>query len=128
MKIKRIYNLEEHLVCNKVLVIYGARQVGKTTLLKNFLAKTELKYKFDTGENILTKNLLSSGDLNNIKKYAEGFELIAIDEAQNIPNIGMALKFMVDHIDNIKIIVTGSSSFELAGQIGDPLTLSLIHI
>lgn len=54
--------------------------------------------------------------------YAEGYELLAIDEAQEIPDIGQALKILVDHVPNLRVIVTGSSSFELAGQIGEPLT------
>jgi hypothetical protein len=54
--------------------------------------------------------------------YAEGYDLLAIDEAQEIPQIGKALKILVDQAPNLSIIVTGSSSFELAGQIGEPLT------
>jgi predicted AAA+ superfamily ATPase len=53
--------------------------------------------------------------------YAEGSDLMVIDEAQNIPNIGMGLKIIVDQVPGIRVIVTGSSSFELAGQVGEPL-------
>lgn len=123
MKIPRIYQkLNQHLKPNKVLVIYGPRQVGKTTLLNDFLQKTSLKYKLDTGDNIKIHHLLGSSDMDRIKEFAKGYELIAIDEAQKIPNVGQGLKIMTDHIPNIKIIATGSSSFELAGQIGEPLT------
>ena len=52
----------------------------------------------------------------------EGYDLLAIDEAQNIPNVGMALKIIVDQVPGIRVIATGSSSFELAGQVGEPLT------
>jgi len=104
------------------MVIYGPRRVGKTTLLQNFLNQTSLKYKLDSGDNIRTQQILSSQDFNQILAYAEGYELLAIDEAQNIPNIGMGLKILLDQIPGIQIIVTGSSSFELAGQVGEPLT------
>lgn len=105
-----------------MLVIYGPRQVGKTTLLKNFLANCNLKYKLDSGDNIKIQHILSSQDFDLLKDYAANYELIAIDEAQKIANIGINLKILVDHIPNIKIIATGSSSFELAGQIEEPLT------
>lgn len=107
---------------NKVLVLYGPRQVGKTTLLQNFLAGTSLKYKLDSGDNIRTQHLLSSLDFSQILPYVEGYELLAIDEAQEIPEIGKALKIIVDQVPGIRVIVTGSSSFELAGQTGEPLT------
>ncbi|MFH1454637.1 MAG: ATP-binding protein [Armatimonadota bacterium] len=123
MKIPRIYQkLEDYLNPNKVLIIYGPRQVGKTTLLEDFLSNTNLRYKLVSGDDIRVQEALSSNDFSIIKEYAAGYELIAIDEAQEIENIGQNLKIMVDHILGIKIIATGSSSFELAGQVGEPLT------
>ncbi|MDD5368410.1 MAG: ATP-binding protein [Anaerolineaceae bacterium] len=107
---------------HKVLVIYGPRRVGKTTLLQSFLKQTPRKYKLDSGDNIRTQQILSSQDFNQILAYIEGYELLAIDEAQNIPNIGMGLKIIVDQVPDIQVVVTGSSSFELAGQVGEPLT------
>ena len=120
--IKRHYDLENLIQEQKVLVIYGPRRIGKTTLLSEFLSKTKLKYKLDSGDNIKTQQVLSSQDFSLIKAYAAGYKLIAIDEAQQIPNIGMGLKILVDQIPGIIIIVTGSSSFDLAQKIGEPLT------
>src|SRR3989344_2908131 len=118
MFIQRIYqNLSSYLQEGKVLVIFGPRQVGKTTLLNIFLKDTSYKYKIDTGENINLQSLFASRDLNKIISYAEGYDLIVIDEAQKIPLIGSGLKMLVDSLPKIRIIVTGSSSFELAGQI-----------
>jgi predicted AAA+ superfamily ATPase len=114
--------LDEYLQAGKVLVIYGPRRVGKTTLLQAYLTQTTLKYKLDSGDNIRTQQILSSQDFSQILPYVEGYDLLAIDEAQNIPNIGMGLKIIVDQVPGIKVIVTGSSSFELAGQVGEPLT------
>ena len=123
MIIPRIYqNVGALLKPNKVLVIYGARQVGKTTMLQEYLKTCNLKYKLDSGDNISTQNTLSLQDFSLLKEYAEGYELLAIDEAQKIPNIGQCLKILMGQIPGIKIIATGSSSFELSGQIGEPLT------
>jgi predicted AAA+ superfamily ATPase len=120
---KRAYEpLDDYLQPNKVLVIYGPRRVGKTTILQAFLSKTGFRYKLDSGDNIRTQQILSSQDFSRILSYVEGYELLAVDEAQNIPNIGMGLKIIADQVPGIRIIVTGSSSFELAGQVGEPLT------
>lgn len=125
MKIPRFYdNLDQYLKPNKVLVIFGSRQAGKTTLLKSFLSKNEgkMKYRLDSGYDIKIQEILNSSNFEKIKEYAKGYDLIAIDEAQKIKNIGEGLKILVDEVPGIKIIATGSSSFELAGQIGEPLT------
>lgn len=123
MQITRFYqNLEKFIKPNKVLVIYGSRQVGKTTLLTSFLKQTNLKYKLDSGDNVKTRQILGSEDFAKIKDYAADYELLAIDEAQRIPRVGQALKIIVDQIPQISVIATGSSSFELSGQIGEPLT------
>jgi len=116
MKIPRIYqDLGKRLKPNKALIIYGPRQVGKTTLLQNYLSRCKMKYKLDSGDNIRTQNILNSQDFNVLKDYAHGYKLIAIDEAQKIRGIGQGLKILVDQVPGIKIIATGSSSFELAG-------------
>ena len=120
--ITRHYNLEKEIQPGKVLLLTGARQVGKTTLLRNFLNQTNLKYKLDSGDNIRIQDLLGSQDFSRILPYAEGYELIAIDEAQNIPNIGTALKILIDECPGLRIIASGSASFELARQVGEPLT------
>lgn len=114
--------LENYLRPNKVLVVYGPRRVGKTTLLQNYLQHTRFKYKLDSGDNLRTQQILSSQDFGQILGYVEGYDLLAIDEAQNIPNIGMTLKIIVDQVPGIHVLATGSSSFDLAGQMGEPLT------
>lgn len=123
IKLPRFYqNLEKHLEKGRVLLIYGSRQVGKTTLLTEFLEKTKLKYKLASGDDINTQEILSSQYLSKILEYVSGYELLAIDEAQRIPNIGLGLKILVDQKPDIFVIATGSSSFDLAGQVGEPLT------
>ena len=115
-------DLERFVQPGKVLVVYGPRRVGKTTLIQQYLLDTAWKYKLDSGDNIRVQQLLSSQDFDTILGYIEGYELLVIDEAQQIPNIGMALKIIVDQRPDIRVVVTGSSSFELSNQIGEPLT------
>ncbi len=121
--IQRIYNdLELFLQPGRVLVIYGPRRVGKTTLIEEYLKKTSWKYKLDSGDNIRVQQILSSQDFSKILGYVERYELLVLDEAQQIPNIGLGLKILTDHRPDLRVIATGSSSFELSNQIGEPLT------
>ncbi len=120
--INRFLKLDSFLVPGKALILYGPRRAGKTTLLKSYLDSCNLRYRLETGDDVRIRNLLGSGDLKQILAFAEGFELVAIDEAQQIPDIGMGLKILVDHLPALRIIATGSSSFDLAGAIGEPLT------
>ena len=123
MNIPRIYDdLTPFLKPGKVLVLYVPRRVGKTVLLTNFLKSSGLKYKLDTGDDLSVQEVFASQSIEKFKRYTEGYELLAIDEAQNIDNIGQGLKILVDTIPNLKIIATGSASFELANKIGEPLT------
>jgi len=120
--IKRQYDIANFIKPQKVLVIFGPRRVGKTTLLNEYLSRTTLKFKLDSGDNIQTQQVLSSQDFKQIIGYAAGYDLIAIDEAQQIPNIGMGLKILVDQMPHLIVVATGSSAFDLAGAIGEPLT------
>jgi predicted AAA+ superfamily ATPase len=123
--IERYYNPERIntlLEPGRVLVIYGPRRSGKTTLVQDFLASTTLRYRLDSGDNIRIQRILASSDFSQILPYAEGLDLLAIDEAQRIPNIGTGLKILVDQLPHLRIIATGSSSFDLANAIGEPLT------
>jgi len=122
MEITRFYQeLNNYLRPNKVLTLYGPRRVGKTKLIEHYLRQTSLKYKLVTGEDIEVQAVIGSSNLRLIKEYCQGYELIVIDEAQNIPKVGTGLKLMVDHIPGIHVIATGSSSFDLSNKIGEPL-------
>jgi len=124
MHINRVYDLQIHekIAPGKVLVIYGARRVGKTTLIQGFLNSCTEKYYWGTGEDRLLQEILESCDVKKIVAAFSNYDLIGIDEAQYVKNIGMALKILVDNFPDKKIIVSGSSSFELSSQIGQPLT------
>jgi predicted AAA+ superfamily ATPase len=110
-----------HIQPNKVIVIYGPRQVGKTTLVKEILQTINEDYLLVNGEDITTTDWLSSQSIDILKKHIGNKKLLIIDEAQKIDKIGLNLKLIVDHIKDIKVIATGSSSFDLANQVGEPL-------
>lgn len=120
--IKRHYDINSLIKQGKVIVVYGPRRVGKTILLESFLKETRLKYLYISGDNIRVQDVLSSRDFKRISEYIAGYELLSIDEAQMVPDIGSSLKIIVDIRKDIYVIATGSSSFELAQKIGEPLT------
>ncbi len=121
--IKRKYdNLEKYLKKGKVLIIYGPRRVGKTTLVKRYYNEFNNRKRYVTGEDIIVANILSSRNLKEISEFIEEVELLIIDEAQQIKEIGTALKMMIDKFPDKKIIATGSSSFDLSQKVGEPLT------
>jgi len=107
---------------NKIVIIYGARQVGKTTLAEKIIKQLNLKTLKINADEKKYHDILGSRDLDKMKSLVSGYELLFIDEAQRIENIGINLKILSDGIKNLKIIVTGSSSFELANKIKEPLT------
>ena len=121
---KQIDNIRKLLTPNKVLVIYGARRVGKTTLIKKYLADisgSELVL-FVNGDDIISRQYLESQSIQKLKDFVGAHTLLVIDEAQYVEKIGLNLKLIVDHIPEIKVIATGSSSFDLSKDIGEPLT------
>lgn len=121
--IKRFYinKISTLVEQGKVLVVYGPRQVGKTTLIKEFLNGYGGKVYSGTGENAPLAEVLESHDVSKITSYFSGYDLIFIDEAQRIEKIGLALKLVVDNLPSVRVIATGSSSFELSNKIGEPL-------
>lgn len=124
MNIKRFYQskLDQLLHPGKVLALYGPRRAGKTTLLNNFLSSFTGKYFLGSGEDRSIRDVFSSEDVHLIRSSFSGYELVVIDEAQAIPEVGNGLKLLVDHLPKLKVIASGSSSFELANTLGEPLT------
>lgn len=125
IKRKIIESLKEELDKqeSKIIVIYGARQVGKTTLVENVLADNkDQKILRINGDRIGNNTLISSRDLQKLESLVFGYDVLFIDEAQRIPEIGINLKILYDNIKSLKIIVTGSSSLDLASSIKEPIT------
>lgn len=108
---------------NKVLVLLGARRVGKTLFLRDLMNNYfNEPLLFLSGEDFSTTDMLSQRTVENYKRLLGNNKLLIIDEAQKIPDIGLILKLMVDHIEGIRIITTGSSVFDINNKLGEPLT------
>jgi len=106
----------------KVVVVLGSRRVGKTFLLKEYLKGISEKYIFWNGEDFAVHDLLKRRSIQHYKNIFGNTSLLIIDEAQKIPQIGPVLKLIVDSFEKLKIIVTGSSSFDIVNLTGEPLT------
>ncbi|KUG23064.1 atpase [hydrocarbon metagenome] len=119
---KQLEKLKKLATPGKVVVLYGARRTGKTTLLKEFLKDESKACLLVSGEDITVHSYLSSQSVEKLTAFVGKAKLLIVDEAQKIPNIGVNLKLIVDHLSGIRIVVTGSSSFDLARHTGEPLT------
>ncbi len=106
---------------HKVVLVFGARRVGKTEMAKTIINNMKVDFLLLNGEDIEHKDLLQNRSSSNYLRLLGEKKLLVIDEAQAIPEIGLKLKLMIDTIPEIKILVTGSSSFELNNQVGEPL-------
>lgn len=107
---------------NKIVLLFGPRQVGKTTLVKNILAEMPGKKLEINADQPKYIDILSSRDLQKMRSLLDGHDLLFIDEAQRIPDIGINLKILHDELPGLKIVATGSSSFELANLTREALT------
>lgn len=105
----------------KAIIIYGARRVGKTVLLRKIISEYKGKTMLLNGEDYDVQTMLSNRSIANYRHLFGGIELLAIDEAQNIADIGQILKLIVDEVPNICVIASGSSSFDLLNKTGEPL-------
>ena len=123
MNYQRKQDIQSNLYPGRVLIIYGPRRVGKTTLLQSYLnARGDKKIFSATGDDIVVRELFLSENRARILDFAAPYEIIAIDEAQNVKNIGIGTKMIIDAFPEKILILTGSSSFDLSREIGEPLT------
>jgi uncharacterized protein len=114
--------LPEQLQPNKVLLLMGSRRVGKTFLLKQIESKSSGRVIFLNAEDAVVADALKNRSIENYRNMFGGTDLLIIDEAQVVPEIGKALKLIVDEVEGIKVIASGSSSFDLLNISGEPLT------
>jgi len=106
----------------KVILIYGPRQVGKTTLVTELLKELPYHVRAIDADEVFFRDVLSSQNASQLRDLVEGYDLLFIDEAQRIPEIGINLKILTDQMNHIRVIATGSSSLDLAGKVREPLT------
>ena len=123
----KIYNriveqsLKKMLFRGKVLVIVGARQVGKTTMLQNMSSELERALWLNADENNVRERL-TNPSVNAIKNIIGNYKIVIIDEIQRIQNAGLLLKIMADNFKDVQFIATGSSALEISDLIFEPLT------
>ncbi len=123
MKFQRKQAIEESFYPGRVLVIYGPRRVGKTTMLEKYLSTQQDKRVLSvTGDDILVREIFASQSQAKLRSFASSYDIVAIDEAQQVPAIGIGAKMLIDSFPEKQFLLTGSSSFDLSSQIGEPLT------
>ena len=118
----QLARLKRLVAPGKVVVVYGPRRVGKTTLIRRYVQQHDRDALVVTGEDIAVREYLESQSLAKLKAFVGGRRTLIVDEAQYVRQIGLNLKLLADHVEGLRIIATGSSSFDLAQQTGEPLT------
>lgn len=113
--------IESRLFGGKAIIIYGARRVGKTTLVRHILDKFPGGLYLN-GDEPDVRQALTNKTSTELKYFIGNKKLAVIDEAQRISNIGLTLKLLVDTMPETQVIATGSSSFDLSNKINEPLT------
>jgi hypothetical protein len=124
MKIRRLLleQVQQALVPGRVLVLYGPRQVGKTTLVLDLLDHVSMTRRYISADELIYREALASQDRRTLRDLLGDCQLLVIDEAQRVPDIGLNLKILVDNYPHAAILATGSASFDLANKINEPLT------
>ena len=112
--------IKEKIGSGKAIIIVGARQVGKTTLIKNLLQEKE--YLFFDADDPTIRQLLSSPNTEQIRTFLGDYKTVFVDEAQRIEEIGLTLKIITDQFKDVQLFVSGSSSFDLGNKLNEPLT------
>src|SRR3989344_511832 len=124
MYIPRIleHTLKSRIFGGKILILYGPRQAGKTTLVRHLVANFNEQVRFIDCELLENRELLTRRNTIDIFSLVKQYKIVVFDEAQVIPGIGSVLKTLYDHHPEVQYIATGSSSFDLANAISEPLT------
>lgn len=113
--------LEDKLFKGKIIILTGARQVGKTTLLKQILREKD-DVLWLNGDEMQVQNLFDNASADRLLSEFGSSKIVILDEAQRIKDIGLRLKLIADSDSDIQVIATGSSAFELANKVNEPLT------
>lgn len=124
MKIKRflLQTLPQYLVPGKVVALYGPRQVGKTTLARDLMEMLPFRSRYISADELSYREALASQNRRRLGELLGDAELLIIDEAQRVPEIGLNLKILVENFPHARFLATGSASFDLANEISEPLT------
>ena len=113
--------VEQRLRPNKAVLLYGARRVGKTMLARAISSRYQGRVLSLNGEDLDVQAMLANRTVSNYRQLLSGIDLLIVDEAQNVPDVGQAIKLIVDEVEGISVLATGSSSFDLQNHVGEPL-------
>lgn len=114
---------QDRLFKGKALLVFGPRQAGKSTFVEQLLAQNKKKKVLQlNGDDDDTRELLSNPNSTRLKNIIGKNEILFIDEAQRIKDIGIVIKIIIDQLKTVQVIATGSSAFELANKTNEPLT------
>ena len=114
--------IKKQLFKGKVIVIVGPRQVGKTTLLGELVRKSDKRVLALNCDEPEVQTMLTNTNVAKLRAIIGNNELLVIDEAQKVDNIGLTLKLIVDNIKSVQVVASGSSAFELRNRLNEPLT------
>lgn len=114
--------IKRYLFKNKTVIIYGARQVGKTTLVNELVMQQKPETLFLNGDYADIRELLTNVIPARLSPVIENYKIVVLDEAQRINEAGLAVKIIHDNFPNLQLIVTGSSSIDLAGKLKEAMT------
>ncbi len=115
-------NIKDRLFKGKAIIIYGARQVGKTTLVEKITSQTQEKVLYFNGDEADVRELLSNTTSAKLRAFIGDSKIVVIDEAQRVEDVGLTIKLITDQIKDVQVIATGSSAFELINMVNEPLT------
>jgi uncharacterized protein len=119
----QLARLSQLVAAGKAVILYGPRRVGKTTLLREYAAQQPPgSVLMVSGDDIAVREYLESQSIETLKSFVGTRLTLIVDEAQYVRQVGLNLKLLVDHVPGLKVIASGSSSFDLAQQTGEPLT------
>lgn len=114
--------IQERCFQGKAIILLGARQVGKTTLLKKIIQEQHVEALYLNCDEPQTVAALTNCNLKELQMIVGANKFVVIDEAQKVDNIGLTLKLIVDNMPDVQVIATGSSAFELRNCLNEPLT------
>jgi len=119
-------SIQDHIIKflfkGKVIILYGARRTGKTTLSKTILSEFGDAGRYINCEVLQYRQALDTTNTALLNDFLGDYRIIVLDEAQSLPNIGLILKVLADTRPDLQIIATGSSSFDMAQSVSEPLT------
>ena len=114
-------NIEKELFKGKAIILMGSRQTGKTTILMEMFPENE-ETLWMRGDDIGDQSRLENMTTPMFRQFLKGKKILVIDEAQRVKDIGLRMKLVTDYIKEVQLVATGSSAFELANRLNEPLT------